>query len=193
MNRTPLIGGIAALALLAGGGAAIAQQTGERPAPQAQRADADGDGRLSQAEFAARRLARLRAADANGDGSVSLEERRAMRAARSAARFDRIDADGDGAISRAEFDAASAARPGRGMRGARDRRGHGDRHQAMRSADPVSIAEIEARAARAFARLDLNGDGYLTAEERRARRGAMRMHGRGHMAPQASPTAPGSE
>lgn len=196
MNRTSLLGGLAALALLAAGGVAVAQQATNRPAAPAMRADADGDGRISQAEFVGRRLDRLRAADANGDGSVSVEERQAMRqarhAARADARFARLDADGDGAISRAEFDAAHAARGERGPRGKRGRHG-GGAHAGMGAAGPVEIAGVEARAAEAFARLDADRDGYLTREERRAGRHGMRGHGRGHMAPQASPPAPSSE
>ncbi len=195
MNTTQLLGGLAALALLAGGGVAVARQATDRPAAPALRADADGDGRISQAEFVGRRLDRLRAADADGDGSVSVAERQAMRqvhrAARAEARFDRLDADKDGSISRAEFDAAHAARAGqaRGMRGR-----HGDgAHAGMRAAAPVAIAGVEARAAETFARLDADRDGYLTVEERRAgRRHGMRGH-RGHMAPQASPPAASSE
>lgn len=195
MNKTQLLGGLAALALLAGGGVAVARQATDRPAAPALRADADGDGRISQAEFVGRRLDRLRAADADGDGSVSVAERQAMRqahrAARAGVRFDRLDADKDGSISRAEFDAAHAARAGQG-RGMRGRHGDGA-HGGMRAAAPVPIAGVEARAAETFARLDADRDGYLTVEERRAgRRHGMRGH-RGHMAPQASPPAASSE
>lgn len=196
MNRTPLLGGLAALAIVAAGGAAVAQQATSRPAPSHLRADADGDGRLSQAEFVGRRLDRLRAADANGDGSVSADERQAVRqahrAARAAARFERLDADKDGAITRAEFDAARAARGHRGPRVMRGR--HGDAARpGMRAAAPVAIAGVEARAAEAFARLDTDRDGYLTAEERRAGRHGLRGHRRGHMSTQASPPTSSSE
>ena len=42
-------------------------------------ADADGDGVVSQAEFASAALARFDSADANRDGTISLEERRESR------------------------------------------------------------------------------------------------------------------
>ena len=42
-------------------------------------ADADGDGAVSQAEFASAALARFDSADANRDGTISLEERRESR------------------------------------------------------------------------------------------------------------------
>ena len=99
--------------------------------------DADGDGRITEDEMAARHAARFDV-DADGDGRVTAAEiearitsRAAERAARMVARMDRnddgvlgpeelqprrgggrifarIDADDDGAISRAEFDAARA-------------------------------------------------------------------------------------
>jgi hypothetical protein len=42
-------------------------------------ADTDGDGAVSQAEFAGAALARFDRADADGDGTISLEERREAR------------------------------------------------------------------------------------------------------------------
>lgn len=210
MKKTLFVGGLAALTLATAGGVAIAQQTPARPAP-ALRADTDGDNRISQAEFVARRMQRLTAADADRDGSVTHEEMRATaqarRAERGAARFDRLDADKDGSISRAEFDAhhgaRAQARDGRGgMRGGHGGgRGHGPGGAgagAMGAGGPVVIAQARANAEQAFARMDANSDGYVTADERRAGRMTMREHRRGrmaghHAAPQASPPAPASE
>ncbi|MGZ9099747.1 MAG: EF-hand domain-containing protein [Brevundimonas sp.] len=208
MNRTLLVGGLAALTLAAAGGAAFAQQTPDRPA-RAMRADADGDRRLSQAEFVGQRLQRLSAADANRDGSVTAEERRAAaqarRAGRADARFDRLDADDDGAVSRAEFDAAREARGERGprmMRGHRGPgRGHGPAHAGMgrmEARGPIVIADVQARTEQAFARLDADRDGFITAAERQAGRQGMREQRRGRMAAhraerQASRQAPASE
>ena len=211
MNKTLLVGGLAALALAAAGGAALAQQPPQASHARVLRADADGDHRLSQAEFMGRRLERLTAADADRDGSVTAEERRAAaqarRAGRADVRFDRLDADDDGMISRAEFDARrdhrAEVRADRGPH--RAHRGGARRHarHAVRSEarGPVVIAEVQARMEGAFARLDADHDGYVTVDERHAARADRRNHRRERMMErraarrpqQASPPAPASE
>lgn len=206
MSRTLLIGGVAAIALAAFTGVATAQQ----PAPQAarhhaQRADTDGDGRISQAEFVARRLDRLTAADADRDGSVTREELRTVARARmqqrADARFTRLDADSDGAISREEFTARPARAEGapRPMRARFAPGRHGPRmgrHAAQRG--PILIADVQTKTEQAFARLDADHDGFVTAEEGRAGRQTMREQRRERMAErraarQASPQTPASE
>lgn len=203
MHKTLLVGGLAALTLAAAGGAAFAQQ-----APRTMRADADGDSRISQAEFVGQRVERLTAMDANRDGSVTADERRAAMqarmAARADARFDRLDANDDGSVSRAEFDAARETgrearadrpRPMRAHRGpARGQRGMA----RMEARGPIVISDVQTRAEQAFARLDADNDGFVTAAERRAGRRAMREQRRERMterraARQASPQAPASE
>lgn len=208
MSRTFLIGGVAALTLAAVAGAATAQQPAERPAERALRADADGDARISQAEFVAHRVARLTAADADRDGTVTREERQAQSRARhhqrAEARFDRLDADSDGRLSREEFTAVRAARvddagrPDRahGRPGHRGPRGGQDRARGDRA--PVVIADAQVKAGQAFARLDADQDGFITAAERRAGMQAGREHRRERMAErraarQASPQTPASE
>ena len=208
MRKTLLAGALAALTLAAGG-AALAQQASAQP--HVLRADADGDGRISQAEFVGRRVERLNAADADRDGSVGPEERRAVFQARSAqradARFQRLDADRDGAISRAEFDAprSTEGRPQRAARPARMHRGGprmAHRGQRMEARGPVSIAEVRGKAEQAFARLDADSDGFVTVAERRTGRQALREQRRERMTErraarqtqrQASPPAPASE
>jgi hypothetical protein len=206
MRKTILAGALAALTLAAGG-VALAQ---EAPAkPHAMRADADGDGRISQAEFVARRLDRLTVADADRDGSVAPEEMRAAfqarRAERADIRFQRLDADRDGAISRGEFDAPRAARADRAARPARMHRGGArmaHRAQRMESRGPISIAEVQGKAEQAFTRLDADRDGFVTTAERQAGRQAFREQRRERMTErraarqaqrQASPPAPASE
>jgi Ca2+-binding EF-hand superfamily protein len=192
MNKTLLIGGLAALTLAAGGGVAIAQQS------------ADGADRVSRAEFEARHVQRLTAADANGDGTVTAEEMRAARQARMAARadgrFDRLDANDDGSISRAEFDAARETRGDR-PRGPHAHRGGHMRSEVaarMQAREPVVIAEAQVRAGQTFDRLDADNDGFVTVAERQAARQAMREQRRERMTArraerQASPQAPASE
>jgi Ca2+-binding EF-hand superfamily protein len=173
------------------------------------RADADGDSRLSQAEFVGQRVQRLTAIDADRDGSVTADERRAAmqarRAGRADAHFDRLDANDDGSVSRAEFDTAREtgheARADRGHRPMRAQRGpaRGQRGMArMETRGPVVIADVQTRAEQAFARLDADHDGFVTAAEGRAGRQAMREHRRERMAErraarQASPPASASE
>lgn len=208
MHKTLLAGSLAAL-MLASAGVAVAQQAPARP----MRADTDGDSRLSQAEFVGQRVQRLTAIDSNRDGSVSADERHAAMQARMAgradARFDRLDANDDGSVSRAEFDGArEAGREARADRGPRPMRAHrgparGQRGMArMEARGPVVIADVQTRAEQAFARLDADQDGFVTAAEGRAGRQAMREHRRERMTErraahqaqrQASPPAPASE
>jgi len=205
MNKTLVAAALAALTLAAGG-AASARQSPDRPHAPGIRADADGDRRLSQAEFVGRRIERLAAADADRDGSVTRDEMRAVARTRMAqradTRFDRLDADDDGVISKAEFDARGEHRAEtRAERG--PRRAHRGPHRravrAGRRADrgPVVIAAAQARAEAAFARLDADNDGFVTAAERRAvradRRERRAERRAARLAQQASPSAPPSE
>lgn len=189
------IAAVAVSALLAG--AATAQTAnppapGRGPTPAARHAvvDVDRDGRISQAEFVQARTARLAALDTDRDGSVTAAELRAgmqaRRTERANLRFERLDADKNGQISRAEFDAARA-QGGEKLRAARSERaghrtGHGraDRMGARRGGaqpmaqgarGPIVIAEVQARAAATFARLDTDHDGFLNASEALRARG----------------------
>lgn len=210
MNKT-LLAGVAALGLATLTGAATAQSRTERPA-NAQRADINRQEPVSRADFVDRRVSRLTAADANGDGSVTREERQAHRQSRmqqrAEARFARLDANNDGALSLAEFTARDgAARPARAHRGP-GRSGPRMAAHGSRGAEraPVQIAEARAKAEQAFARLDTDNDGFISAAERRAGRQQAREHRRERMAErraardaardaarQASPPAPASE
>ena len=212
MKKTLLAGAFAVLTLAAAGGVAVAQQA-QPQTPRAMRADADGDGRISQVEFVGRRVQRLTAADADRDGSVAPEEMRAASQARKAqradARFQRLDVNSDGAISRAEFDAPRAARtearPHRAARPDRMHRGAGrmaHRGQRMEARGPIAIAEVQGKAEQAFTRLDADQDGFITVAERQAGMQAMREQRRERMTErraarqaqrQASPSAPASQ
>lgn len=194
MNKT--LGGVAAIAILTVfSGVAVAQTAAPQRPAQAAMAQP-----VSQADFVARRVERLRAADANHDGTVTAEEMRAAgqakRAERRAALFDRLDANKDGSISRAEFDAPRAEHAGRGHRGGMHR---GPQRMGRNGEGrfPIVIAEAEQRATASFTRLDADHDGTLTAEERRAgmqaRRAEMREKRQERRAPTASPSTSASE
>lgn len=77
----------------------------------------------------------------------------------------RADADKDGRISKAEWTQGRKT-------GKRDPGRMFDRLDADRNGF-LDAAEIDGLTARRFARVDGNGDGVLTAEERQAARGAM--------------------
>lgn len=174
-------GAAGVLAILAG--AAVAQTA--TPAPHGMRADANADGRISRDEFVQGRVARLTAVDANRDGSVSAEEMRSgldtRRNQQVSARFDTADADGNGMLSREEFISAAGQR---GEHAGRGGHGRGGEHRGWRGAGrggaergmrgPLAIADVQARTTAAFARLDKDGDGYVTAGERQTARGEMR-------------------
>lgn len=108
-------------------------------ASRAAELDANGDGKISadelvaqemkdaQARIEARVKARIEAQDSDGDGMLSASE---LAADRMPARmFTRMDADGDGAVSMEEMQARGDKMrgQGRGDKGARFGRGHGER------------------------------------------------------------------
>ena len=180
MKKMIVLGGVAVLAM---SGAALAQtdsdgQRGWRMDPNA---------RVSQAEFVDRRVARLTTMDANGDGVVAREEMQAQRQARMVERrsqmFERMDVDSDGSITRAEYDAAHAQRmeqrAERGEAGERrGGRGHRGAHRMGmrldRDGQGVNIEQARQRATEQFARMDADGDGFVTGAEMRAQHEARR-------------------
>lgn len=187
-TRIRLLMAAAALAGL-GGGAASAQETPrERP-------DANGDRILTRAEATAHAEAMFARMDVNGDGRLSPEDREAGRERRAGEMFTRMDTDGNGSISRSEWDGAGELREARRAQREERRAGAGDGPQArgergrgyqghrrgrmgmalMAQADrdgdrTVSRAEFLEASAQRFARMDTNGDGSVTAEERTAAR-----------------------
>ena len=212
MKKSTLAAGAAAGLAVLTAGAAIAQQA---PGSTA-RGDADGDGRISRAEFVDGRIARMTAIDANRDGSISAEERQSgvdtRRNQRASARFEALDKDGSGSISREEFIAREprgdrAEHAGRGGRHGMGRGGHrgggrghggGEWGQGAETRGPLAIADAQTRLTARFDRVDTNRDGFISAGERTAARQAMR-ESRGERRAermarrQASPSAPASE
>ena len=155
----------------------------QRSAEAFARMDANDDGKLDQADRAARRQAgqqqRFARLDANSDGELN----QADRAARRQQAFDRVDADDSGGISLAEFAALREQRgemraerrgPGGPRLGRRGRGGPGAGFgpRGARAADAdndgaVSQAEFASAALARFDRLDANKDGTVGADERR--------------------------
>ena len=210
MKTSTLSVGVAAALAVLTAGAALAQQAPTRAA----RGDADGDGRISRAEFVDGRIARLTAIDANRDGTISAEERQSgidtRRNQRVSARFEALDKDGNGSLSREEFTAREprgdraqhagrGGRDGMGRGGHRGGRGHGgERGPGAEARGPVVIADVRTRMTTQFDRMDANSDGFVSAEERTAARSAMREQRGERRAErmahrQASPSAPASE
>ncbi|MDV3456428.1 EF-hand domain-containing protein [Sphingomonas sp. HF-S4] len=101
-------------------------------APQAgdmfAKADANGDGAVTQAEFLADVDARFAGLDANKDGKISKDERPGN-GERGGRMLNRLDTDGDGAISLAEQRAQATKRFAR-----LDTNGDGKLDQAERAA-----------------------------------------------------------
>lgn len=124
LRRGPgaLTAAFALAALLASGAVAPAEaRDGEGrhsprggPAAMFERADLDGDGRITRAEMGSMRDERFRRIDADGDGLLTVAELTAKgheKAGRRAERMlERADENGDGAISSAEFAALADRR-----------------------------------------------------------------------------------
>ena len=183
----------AALGTTAIAGAAFAIQA---PRPMhAMKADTNGDGAVSKAEFLAKAETRFAAIDTNKDGKLTAEERRAGRGIRGGWRgrrhmmqdgptgprggmgrggfgngqmmLDRLDTDKDSRISLAEFQAMAARWP------------------APDGGDPAARTQ---RQAERFKRLDANADGYVDKAEMAAT--AQRMRGMRGDTPPPPPPAP---
>jgi hypothetical protein len=166
--------------------------------------DANGDGKLTRAEFDGALRSRFNDIDANKDGVITRAEigdhRPKARADAEAARFQIMDSDHNGQISKAEFEAASKNRQGDDrppMRGPRGHRGPGfggpgaghpgrphpgqnpaDAGQ-MRQGGPdaearIDFAEFSRGPAEAFSRADLNKDSVVTIAELQTLSKAMR-------------------
>lgn len=155
------------------GGDVTRAEVETRTAERFDRMDANDDGVLNEADGEARAMARFGEADTNADGALTFEETQAAREARMAEREERRAERGERRAERGE------RRGGRGeRRGRRGGRG-GDRAAMLQQADTdsdgaISEAEFTTAALARFDAADANGDGTLTAEERRAQRGDRR-------------------
>lgn len=111
--------------------------------------------------------------DADGDGKLTLAEFRTARTNQMM----RMDTDRDGKVSKAEFQAGMAARKakaegkGMGMDGKGKGKGDGSRMFGMLDGNgdgALDRAELGKMAERRFGRMDADGDGVLTAAERQS-------------------------
>jgi len=179
--------GASALAASALVSVAIAQPPGRGPGAAGfalLQHDANGDGRLTRAEFDAAQRARFDGVDANKDGSATPAEFKAsrkaqagaMRAASMIKRFDELDTDRNGQLSRTEFSTRPVlnGRDGHqrhegGRRGGRDcpgPNGPGPAKRADANADgTLTLGEFTARGAEVFTKADANKDGVVTVTE----------------------------
>lgn len=156
---------LAAAALIGAAGVAYAQ--------------ADRTPALNREQVEQRSLRAFARMDANQDGKLD----DADRAARLKARVDRLDVDRNGSISLDEFSAARDRGPG--LRGGRSGRGSARPGEAMsRRADgnrdgTVTQAEFTGAALARFDRLDADNDGTLEAGEAPVRGAMQPRRGRG--------------
>lgn len=164
MKKTAIGLSLAALVLSSGAIAA--------PGARTAKADADGNGTITRAEAQSNATATFARLDANKDGKLDQADRAARMEAMKARRFDRLDTDKNGQISRAEF---TAERPRR--EGAREgRRGYGKPGSArmgahggmMRGGAAMDQAQFVASAMQRFDAMDANKDGQVTTAERQA-------------------------
>lgn len=144
----------AAAALLLASAAFAAPGAGMGGPPKA---DANGDGKITLAEFKAARLNMMMRADANRDGKLSEAEMQAARAQRASMRG------GQGGLDGAP-------------------KGDGSRMFTMMDANHdgfLDKGEIGRMLERRFQRLDVDGDGVLSASEQAAGRQQRGMGGQG--------------
>ncbi len=173
---TPYLLGAVGAATLATAGAVVAQPAGAPGGPRMERPTGP-ETRAEAQERATRAFARM---DANGDGVLNDKDREA----REAKRFDMIDTNSDGVLSREEFSAGHGKmrgklmqRDGKGPKMGQKRGpgGHGPMMGKMANAGgQVTQAEFTAIALERFDKIDTNGDGTVSAEERKAQKQAMK-------------------
>ncbi|RME74439.1 MAG: hypothetical protein D6776_05265 [Planctomycetota bacterium] len=143
-------------------GALEASEVPARLWQRLQRADADGDGKVTRQELAraiARRMSEhaFRRLDRNGDGTIDAAE---LAASPHGQRIAQADTDGDGQVTRAEWDAFVRSRA-QGAKQIRD---------AFRAADANGDRKLEATewpagASASFTDVDADGDGFVGPRE----------------------------
>lgn len=139
------------------------------------RADKDGSGGLSLVELQAAAPGRSRSAPADAAGGTAASDR-------AAKIFARLDADGDGSVTAAELEAGRPGRSGSTLSSA-----------SMAALLSGQEASGSSGAQELFSRLDVDGDGRLTAAEFKAGQsagGGRAGHARRHHADGPPPGGP---
>ncbi len=176
MNRMIFRAALAALSLPVAG-AAIAYMPPAPPPP----VSANSDG-ITLAQFQASQAERMMAADTDHDGRISLAEWTAQIQARNGPGGH----DGGGRFGGSGGSGGGRGDGGDGGRGHGGANGGGGRgYDPARGFARIDIngdgyldkSEIDAASAERFRRMDANGDGVLTPDERQARRGGMHPQG----------------
>lgn len=133
--------------------------------------DSEVDDRMAEsggADHDARMKEKFAELDTDGDGAISVAEAEGHRWAK---KFDKIDADGDGLVTPDEL-AAMRGKHGKRGKGKRGHRGHHGPDFAKLDVDgdgSVSAAEAkDSRMARDFASIDADGNDLVTEEEMKA-------------------------
>lgn len=182
----------AALASTVLGGAALAGQATNAPAPMPghqghhgggfKKADANGDGIVTRDEFVAQAAAKFAKVDANNDGKVTPEEMQAVRG-KMRERFAGMRHGARGPVAEGAVPGESPMPP-RGMRGpgrfgGDPDGGRGPGGMMLQRLDTnadgkISRAEFGVPSDRQFERLDANKDGQIDATEMKAAQDVMR-------------------
>ncbi|WP_137680675.1 EF-hand domain-containing protein [Aurantiacibacter suaedae] len=194
MKTFPISLAIVATAAALAGTAAMAQDRGAQRTPQTRaqaearatamfdRLDVNADDQLSPADREAAERKRFDEADTDGNGQLSFAEVTAQREKRQQARTERREQRSERMAARGGE--ARGARQRAGMRMMRGEGGFGGRMLQRADTDgsgAVSRAEFTAAALARFDAADSNGDGTISAEERRAARADRRGMGRSPM------------
>lgn len=163
----------------------IAYAQGGKHGPRAQhlfeRMDTNSDQVVTQDEVATHTAARFAELDLNSNGVVEPTERKQARQNRSAERFARLDANNDGAVTRAEAAAVLGDRAERRFdrmdingdgsitadeaKNARGKHKGGKRRHGGQAKGPVTLQQMQERAADRFTRIDADQNGVVTLEE----------------------------
>jgi len=146
MNKTLILATL--IGSIATGGAAVAQDRGDRDGPRHGHGGSPED----------RVVVMMERFDTDGDGQITVEEIEAIRISR----FNEADTNGDGVIDAAEFEAAAVQRA---VDHAAERAAERFARMDQDEDGQLSPDDMGGREGRMFEHADENGDGILTEDE----------------------------